>query len=92
MKTAGHALGEHILGQLAGAELLAKLEGVKVGDHHPRLAQLFKLMTGNDVAQTVIVVGVVGKQDAQTIADRDAGADDQKGVAEAGILRDSPAC
>ncbi len=61
---AGRALGEDSLGDLAGADLLAKLEGVKVGDDDPGLAELFKLMAGYDVAQAVVVVGVVGEQDA----------------------------
>ncbi len=52
-----------------------------------RLAELFKLMAGDDVALAVVVVGVVRQEDAQPVADRDAGGDDQKAFGEAGILR-----
>ena len=39
---AGRALGENCLGQLAGSDLLAELEGVEVGDDDLGLAELLR--------------------------------------------------
>ena len=86
-KDAGSAVGENSFCELAGTDLFAEQERVKVGDDDPGLAELFELMTGDDVAQTVIIIGVVGKQHTQPVANRDARADDQERLAEAGILR-----
>ena len=92
VKMPGVPSRENRLRELAGADLLAELEGVKVGDDDPGLAELFKLVAGDDVAKAVVIVGVVGEQDAQTVADGDAGADDQERVGETGVLVGLPAC
>ena len=46
-----------------------------------------ELLGRDDVALAVVVVRVVRQQDAQPVADGDAGGDDQEGVGEAGVLR-----
>ena len=78
---------ENRLGELAGGDLLAQLEGVEVGDEDLRLAKLFLSCGRDDVALAVVVLRVVGQQHAQPVADGDAGRDDEERVGEAGVLR-----
>ena len=79
-------------GELAGRDLLAELEGVEVGDEDLGLAELVVQVAGHDVALAVVVVRVVRQQDAEPVADGDAGGDDQERVGEAGVLRVGAAC
>ena len=83
----GLPVGEDRLGELAGGDLLAQLEGVEVGDDDFRLPELLLEVGRDDVALAVVVLRVVRQQHAQPVADGDAGRDDQEGVGEAGVLR-----
>ena len=64
--------GSHFV-ELAGLDLLAQLEGVEVGDEDLGLAcRPVELLGRDDVALAVVVLRVVGQQDAQPVADGDA--------------------
>ena len=84
--------GQDRLGELAGRDLLAQLEGVEVGDHDLGLAELLQQVGRHEVALAVVVVRVVGQQHAQPVADGDAGRDDQERVARSGRPAGWPAC
>ncbi len=60
---------------------------MEVGDDHLGLAQFRQQVGRNQVMLAVIVVGIVGQQHPQPVADGDAGRDDQEGIRKAGILR-----
>ena len=81
------AAGQDALGQLAGRDLLAQQEGVEVGDHDLGAVEPFHQLGRHHVELAVVVVGVVGQQHAQAVADGDARRDDEERVAEAGVLR-----
>ena len=86
-KGARLAPGQNRLGQFAGRDLLAQCEGVKVGNENFGLAQSRHLVSGQDVALAVVVLRIVRQEHPQPITDGNAGGDDEKGVAETGILR-----
>lgn len=59
-----------------------QLEGVVIRDEDFRLFQLAAHVFGDDIESAVVVAGLVGKQDAEAIANGDAGGDDQEGIGE----------
>src|ERR1035441_3026911 len=81
------AAGEQAFGELAGAGVLARFEGVEIGDETLGFAKVGELVGGNDVELAIIIVRVVGKEDAQAVADGDAGGNDEEGVGEFRALR-----
>jgi len=66
------------------------LQGVEVRDDDPRRAQLALVLRRDDVEFAVVAVRVGRKQDAQPVADRDAGRDDEEGVGEPPVVGVSP--
>ena len=66
---------------------LAALELVVVGDDDLRLAEVATRSVGDEVAQLVVVLVVLGEQDAEPVADRQAGGDDEEPVGEARVVR-----
>ena len=68
----------------AGGELepLAAFEGVVVRDDDPRLLDVLEQVVRDQLARAVVVVRVVRLQDAQAIADGQAGCDDEKAAGE----------
>ena len=83
----GVTLGEqHLLRGLWRAELLLRLEGVEVGDHDLRGSEVWQPVRGDEVHLPVVVRRVARQENAQPVADRDSGADDEERVAEAPIL------
>ena len=53
-------VGQNLLGQLAGVDRLAQLEGVVVGDDDLGLAELIMELRRNEVALAVVVLGSFG--------------------------------
>ena len=84
---AGRVGGQHPLGQPARVALLAELEGVEVGDDDLRRAQVAAVLGRDDVEFPVVVVRVGRQQDAEPVADGDAGGDDEEGVGEPVVVR-----
>ena len=68
----------------AGGELepVAAFEGVVVRDDDPRLLDVLEQVVRDQLARAVVVVRVVRLQDAQAIADGQAGCDDEKAAGE----------
>ena len=87
MKALSPAVAEDLLGQLADGDLLAEQERVEVGDDDLGARQLLAVKFRHDVELAVVVLWIVGQQDAQAIADGDAGRDDQEGIGKAVVLR-----
>ena len=85
-------VGENRLGELAGGDCFAQLEGVVVRDEDFGLPELVLKLGRHDVALAIVVLRVVGQQHAEPVADGDAGRDDQECVGEAGVLRVGAAC
>ncbi len=82
--------GEKLLGQSGDSSALfglAQLEGMKVGDDDPRLVERAVQVGRHEVAQPVVVVRMLGKQDPQPITDGDAWRDDEEVFGEASVLR-----
>ena len=61
---------------------LAPLERVEIGDDDLGLGDVAEHVRRNEFARAVVVVGIVGQQNPQAVADRDAGRHDQKAAAE----------
>ena len=78
---------ENLLGQLVGFDQLPDLESVEVGDEDLRPAELPDQVGGNEVAEPVVVLGVVGIEYPKPVADRDPRGDDEEGVGEPAVLR-----
>ena len=68
---------ENLLGQLVRLDQLADLEGVEVGDEDLRPAELPDQVGRDEVAEPVVVLGVVGQEHPKPVADRDARGDDR---------------
>ena len=60
---------------------------MKVGDDNLGFSKLWHEVGRNYVELPIVIVRVVGHQDAQTVADGDAGRDYEESIGEAGILR-----
>ena len=78
---------ENLLGQLVGLDQLAGLEGMEVGDQDLGSAELPDQVGRDQVAQPVIVLGVVGQEHPQPVADGDARGDDEERVGEPAVFR-----
>jgi hypothetical protein len=78
----GAAAGQEFPG--AGGQLhpLPQLEGVVVGDHDLRPADVVEHVGRHELAGGVVVVGVVGLEHPKPVADREAGGDDEKATGE----------
>ena len=63
---------ENLLGQLVGLDQLPDLEGVEVGDEDLGPAELPDQVGRDEVAEPVVVLGVVGPEHPQPVADGDA--------------------
>ena len=63
-------------------ELLARLEGVVVGDDDAGLVQVVEHVAGHELPAGVVGVGVVGLQDAEAVLDRDARRHDKEPARE----------
>jgi len=61
-------------------------KGMEVRDDDLRVGELRAVLGRDEVALAVVVVGVLGEQDAEAVADRDAGRDDKEGVGEPRVL------
>ena len=60
---------------------------MEVGDHHLGAVEPVHQLGRHDVELAVVVVGVVGQQHAQAVADGDARRHDEERIAEPGVLR-----
>jgi len=60
---------------------------VEIGDDDFGLLELLARVFGDEVELAVVVVGIVGEQDAEAVADGNAGGDDEERVGEAVVLR-----
>ena len=78
---------ENLLGQLVRLDQLADLERVEVGDEDLGPAELPDQVGRDQVAEPVVVLGVVGPEHPQPVADGDARSDDEERVGEPAILR-----
>src|SRR5260221_390384 len=63
-------------------DALAQFERVKVGDHDLGPVHIVEHVVGNDLDTSVVAVGVIWLQNAQSIFDRQAGCADQKAAGE----------
>ena len=61
---------------------LPEHEGVVVGDHDLGPLHVFEHVAGNKLAGAVVVVGIVGEEDAEPVLDRQARRDDEKAAGE----------
>ena len=66
---------------------LAALELVVVGDDDLRLAEIADQVVGDEAAELVVVLVVLGEQDAEPVPDRQAGGDDEEPAGEARVVR-----
>ena len=66
---------------------LPELERVEVRDHDPRLAEVLLQVGGDEVAELVVVLLVLGQQHAEPVPDRQARGDDQEPPGEPGVVR-----
>ena len=78
---------ENLLGQLVRLDQLADLERVEVGDEDLGPAKLPDQVGRNQVAEPVIVLGVVGPEHPKPVADGDSRGDDEERIGEPAVLR-----
>jgi hypothetical protein len=78
---------QDLLGQLVRLDQLAGPEGMEIGDQDLGPAELPEQVGRNEVAQPVVVLGVVGPEHPQPVADRDPGGDHEERVGEPAVLR-----
>ncbi len=84
---AGFLRAQQRLGQPCSVAAFMREKGVIVGDDDLRSLEPLEQLAGEEVPFAVVVRRVIGQEDAQAVADRDAGTDEEKGVAETRILR-----
>ena len=58
-----------------------------VGDHELGLADITNQIIRNETAELVVVLVILGKQDAEPVPDRQAGGDDEEPAGEARVVR-----
>ena len=78
---------ENLLGQLVRFDQLADLERVEVGDEDLGPAKLPDQVGRDQVAEPVVVLGVVGPEHPQPVADGDPRGNDEERVGEPAVLR-----
>lgn len=82
----GLAALQQALRESARGDSLSWFESMKIGDDDFGAIQVGLKFQRHNVELAIVVVGVVGQQHPQPIADGNAGRDDQKGVTETRVL------